>query len=437
MFLLLTAHGRSVADHMAIMIAVYADWHGLPEPLRLGRLHANRTKGREVFEFEFDTAALESPALINVQLDPRLGLYEGRQHPAQRSDTFGVFDDASPDRWGRLLMQRRLEREQRAGRVTRGVRLYESDYLLGVHDVFRVGALRFRLDDAAEFLDDQHEVAAPPFVSLRELEAASLAIERDKDNTEDEADAWLRMLIAPGGSLGGARPKASVVDPNGHLWIAKFPSVRDEHDVGAWELVVQTLAIGCGLRVSESEARRFAHAHHTFLVRRFDRTDAGRRLHFASAMTLTGHKGDDASTGVSYLEIARVLMDQGAQTKEDLRELWCRILFNVLVSNTDDHLRNHGFILVPGKGWRLSDAFDMNPVPGSAGLTLNISEADNSLDLDLVRSVAPFFRIPAKDVAGIIASGQAVVKQWRKIAGRLGLSARACDRMAPAFRLAG
>lgn len=422
---------------MAVMIAVYGHWDGLPEPLRLGRLHASRTRGREIFEFEFDAAALESRALTNVQLDTRLGLYEGRQHPGQGSDTFGVFADASPDRWGRLLMHRRLEREQRAGHVARGVRLYESDYLLGVHDAFRVGALRFRLDDAGEFPDDRHDVAAPPFVSLRELEAASLAIERDEDNTEDEADVWLRMLIAPGGSLGGARPKASVVDPNGHLWIAKFPSVRDEHDVGGWELVVQTLAVGCGLRVSESQARRFAHPHHTFLIRRFDRTDTGQRLHFASAMTLTGHKdGDDASTGASYLDIARVLVDHGAQTNEDLRELWSRIVFNVLVSNTDDHLRNHGFILMPGKGWRLSGAFDMNPVPGSFGLTLNVSEHDNSLDLDLVRSVAPFFRVPAKAADEIIERSQAVVKQWRKIAARLALSARACDQMAPAFRLA-
>jgi serine/threonine-protein kinase HipA len=423
---------------MAVTIAVYADWDGLAQPLRLGLLYANRTRGREVFEFEFDAAVLDATALIAVPLDPRLGLYEGRQHPAQGSDTFGVFSDASPDRWGRLLMRRRLEREQRAGHVPRGVRLHESDYLLGVHDTFRVGALRFRLDDAGAFLDNRHDAAVPPFVSLRDLEAASLAIERDEDNTEDDADEWLRMLIAPGGSLGGARPKASVVDPNGHLWIAKFPSVRDEHNVGAWELVAQTLALGCRLRVPESQARRFAHRHHTFLVRRFDRTDAGRRLHFASAMTLTGHKdSDDASTGVSYLEIARVLMDHGAQTTADLGELWSRIVFNVLVSNTDDHLKNHGFILVPGKGWRLSAAFDMNPVPGSFGLTLNISETDNSLDLDLVRSVAPFFRLRAKTADEIIESSRAVVRQWRKIARRLRLSARACDQLAPAFRLAG
>lgn len=422
----------------AVTIAVYADWQGLSEPRRLGLLHANRARGREVFEFEFDASALDAHALIAVPLDLRLGLDEGRQHPAQGSDTFGMFADASPDRWGRLLMRRRLEREQRAGQVAPRVRLYESDYLLGVHDAFRVGALRFRLDDTGEFLDNRHDVAAPPFVRLRELEAASLAIERDEDNTEDKADAWLRMLIAPGGSLGGARPKASVVDLNGHLWIAKFPSVRDEHDVGAWELVVQTLALGCGLHVPESQARRFAHKHHTFLVRRFDRTDAGRRLHFASAMTLTGHNdGDDASTGASYLEIARVLVDHGAETKADLQELWSRIVFNVLVSNTDDHLRNHGFLLSPGKGWRLSAAFDVNPAPRSFGLALNISETDNSLDLELVRSMAPFFRVTVKTADDVITRTKAVVKQWRKIAAGLGLSARARDQMAPAFQLAG
>ena len=176
------------------------------------------------------------------------------------------------------------------------------------------------------------------------------------------------MLIAPGGSLGGTRPKANVVDPDGHLWIAKFPSVRDQHDVGAWEMVIHTLARGCGLRVTDSLSRRFANAHQTFLVKRFDRTGCGRRLHFASAMTLTGRQdGDDASTGASYLEIARVLIDHGAQTDIDLQELWSRIVFNLMVSNTDDHLRNHGFILVPGKGWRLSPAFDINPVPHAQG----------------------------------------------------------------------
>jgi serine/threonine-protein kinase HipA len=423
---------------MTVTIAVYADWDGLAAPLRLGLLSARRGAGRELFEFEFDNAALTHPAVINLHLDPRLGLFQGRQHPPQGNETFGMFADASPDRWGRMLMRRRLEREQRAGRVSKAVRLHESDYLLGVHDTFRVGALRLRRDDTGDFRDNRHDVAAPPFVQLRALEAASLALERDEDNTAAAGDDWLRMLIAPGGSLGGARPKASVVDPAGHLWIAKFPSVLDETNIGAWELVVQTLARSCGLRVPEGLARRFANRHHTFLVKRFDRTEEGRRLHFASAMTLTGHTdGDNASTGASYLEIARVLMDHGAQTDVDLRELWSRIVFNILVSNTDDHLRNHGFILVPGKGWRLSDAYDVNPVPESQGLKLNISEVDNALDLDLARSVAPYFRVGLKAANEIIERSRLVVKQWHKIAGQLGIPAREQERMASAFHLAG
>lgn len=423
---------------MTVSIGVHADWDGLSAPLRLGWLHARRAVGREVFEFEFDAAALAHPVAVNLQLDARLGLFEGRQHPPQGHETFGVFADASPDRWGRLLMRRRLERAQRAGRADKSLRLRESDYLLGVHDAFRIGALRFRLDDNGDFLDNQHDTAAPPFVQLRELEAASLALERDGDNTAVGGDDWLRMLIAPGGSLGGARPKASVQDPDGQLWIAKFPSVGDEHDVGGWELVAHTLARSSALQVPASLARRFANPHHTFIVKRFDRTPAGRRLHFASAMTLTGHKdGDDASTGASYLEIARVLIDHGAQTDADLRELWSRIVFNILVSNTDDHLRNHGFILLPGQGWRLSEAYDMNPVPDSHGLKLNISAADNAMDLDLVRSVAPYFRVTARIAGEIIERSRGVVKQWTRIASHLGVSAREQERMASAFRLAG
>lgn len=422
---------------MAATIAVYADWVGLPKPLRLGWLHARRGAGREVFEFEFDAVSLVHPAVKNLNLDPRLGLYEGRQHPPRGHETFGVFADASPDRWGRLLMRRRLERAQRAGQVSNAVRLHQSDYLLGVHDVYRCGALRLRLDDAGDFLDQQHGAAAPPFVQLRELEAASLALERDEDNTMAAGEDWLRLLIAPGGSLGGARPKASVVDPNGHLWIAKFPSPRDDHDVGAWELVVQALAKGCGLAVPPGLARRFGSQHHTFLVRRFDRTSRG-RLHFASAMTLTGRQdGDDASTGASYLEIARVLIDHGASTVTDLRELWSRIVFNMLVSNSDDHLRNHGFILMPGKGWRLSEAYDMNPVPASQGLTLNVSESDNAMDLELARSVAPYFRVSKKLADEIVARSQTVVRQWPRIADSLKVRAREQERIASAFRLAG
>jgi serine/threonine-protein kinase HipA len=423
---------------VAVTIAVYADWEGMQGPTRLGYLHARRSAGREAFEFEYDVAALANPVVGTTQLDPRIGLFAGRQHPAQGGATFGVFADASPDRWGRMLMKRRLERDQRSGHAPKGARLHESDFLLGVHDAYRVGGLRFRRDDAGDFLDNRHDAAAPPFVQLRELESASLALERDKKNTAKKADEWLRMLIAPGGSLGGARPKASVVDTAWHLWIAKFPSLRDEHDIGAWEQVLHALAHACGLNVPESTARKFAHKHHTFLVQRFDRTPEGQRIHFASAMTLTGRKdGDDAAAGASYLELARVLIDHGASPAEDLRELWSRIVFFMLVSNTDDHLRNHGFLLVPGRGWKLAPAFDMNPVPAAAGLQLNVSEADNVLDLDLAREVAPYFRVPAKVAGEIVERFQGVVSQWRKIATKLRIPAREQERMAESFRLAG
>lgn len=419
-------------------IAVHGDWDGLPKPLLLGRLYAHRTAAREVFDFEFDAAFLKRKDQARLKLDARLGLFEGRQYPAQEQQTFGVFADGSPDRWGRVLMRRRLERAQRAGQADPKTRLHESDYLLGVHDTYRAGALRFRRNDKGAFLDDQHDVAAPPFVQLRALEAASLALERDEDNTIAQADEWLRMLIAPGGSLGGARPKASVVDAQGHLWIAKFPSVRDEHDVGAWEMVVHTLARASGLDVPDALVRRFGSPHHCFLVKRFDRTALARRLHFASSMNLTGHQdGDDASTGASYLEIARVLMTDGAQTDADLRELWSRIVFNLLVSNTDDHLRNHGFLLKPGRGWRLSPAFDMNPVPHAHGLKLNISESDNAMDLGLALSVAPYFRVSASNADEIVRRQRQVVVQWRTLATSLGIAAREQERHASAFALSG
>ncbi|MFJ9989190.1 type II toxin-antitoxin system HipA family toxin [Pseudomonas putida] len=420
------------------MIAVYADWDGLPAPQRLGFLHSRRTRATERFEFEYDNAALADPRLAGLQLDPSIQPFGGAQYPTPPRDKFGVFDDSSPDRWGRLLMDRRFERDRRAGLVRADARLYESDYLLGVHDMYRVGALRYRLEDAGDFLDNRINVAAPPFTEIRALEQASRALEQDPDNVAAQGHDWLRMLIAPGGSLGGARPKASVADDAGHLYIAKFPSTRDTYDVGGWEMVVNALANGCGLDVASAQARRFASDYHCFMVRRFDRTDSGRRLHFASAMTMTGHSdGDDASTGVSYVELAEVLMTQGSQPNEDLRELWSRIVFNILVSNTDDHLRNHGFILVPGRGWKLSQAYDMNPVFHADGLKLNITDADNALDLELAREVAGYFRLQRQEADEIINDFRDIVGQWRTLAQGLGLSAREQDRMAEAFRLAG
>jgi serine/threonine-protein kinase HipA len=416
------------------LIAVYADWESLKGARRLGFLHARKTRNTNVFEFEYDPKALADPELSSITLDPRIGPFEGRQFPGEHQSRFGVFADSSPDRWGQLLMKRRLERDIRDGLLPSNSKLFESDYLLGVHDLFRVGALRYKLNDEGNFLDDRDGVAAPPFVELRALEQASLALENDRDNTATEGREWLRMLIAPGGSLGGARPKASVVDEFGQLWIAKFPSTRDDYDVGGWEMVVNALAVNCGLRVATATARRYASDHHCFLVKRFDRTERGGRHHFASAMTMTNRvDGDDASTGASYLELAEVIMEHGSEPNTDLRELWSRIVFNILVSNTDDHLRNHGFILDPGRGWRLSAAYDMNPVAHADGLKLNITDSDNALDLELAREVAEYFRVSRTDAKNTIESFQDVVCQWQALAGALGLSRREQDGMAQAF----
>ncbi len=377
---------------------------------------------------------LTDETLSKQKLDPDLRIFPGPQFPKDGRTTFGVFKDSSPDRWGETLIRRRFDRDKRAGLLPKNARLGQSDYLLRVHDAFRSGALRYKLAPGGPFLDDHDGSAAPTFVRLRELEAASRALEDEANNEDPATDEWLRLLLAPGASLGGARPKATVADVEGHLWIAKFPSVKDRYDVGAWELVLAKLAERCGLRVSSSQARPFASTEHTFLVRRFDRRPSGARIHFASAMTLTGNKdGADASTGASYLEIAEIIVSQGAAPREDLIELWSRIVFNVMVSNTDDHLRNHGFLLTPNAGWRLSDAYDMNPVPGSTGLCLNIDESDNALDFDLVRSVAPYFRIRDAQATSIIDRISDVVRGWSKIADSVGIKRREQDDMADAF----
>lgn len=238
------------------------------------------------------------------------------------------------------------------------------------------------------FLDDNDELAAPPWTSLRDLEHACLQLEQDDAASNPNYGRWLRMLIAPGGSLGGARPKASVLDDRGRLWIAKFPSRRDDDDVGAWESVVHELGKRAGVVVPAAQLRRFGSTHHTFLSRRFDRTEAGQRLHFASAMTfLERNDGDDAEDGVSYLDLVDLLVRLGANTASDLEQLWRRIVFFVCVSNTDDHLRNHGFMLTDS-GWALAPAYDMNPDPHGEGLKLNISESDNAQNLELVLEVA-------------------------------------------------
>lgn len=414
-------------------IQVCAHWQGMAEPVLMGTLYAASVRGKEIFSFEYDPAWLKS-SYAQV-LDPDLGLFSGPQYAREGSDNFGLFLDSSPDRWGRALMRRR--EAQQAKMEERDTRpLMESDYLLGVYDGHRMGALRFRLSEDGPFLDDQADMAAPPWTKLRDLEYASLQLERDEAEDERDYMKWLKMLIAPGGSLGGARPKASVLDENGHPWIAKFPSNKDEINIGRWEFLVHELAQKAGIDTAIAEIKNFSSDYDTFLTRRFDRTEGGERTHFASAMTLLGKKdGDGADTGVSYLDLAGFLMKNGAQVNKDLEQLWRRIVFYICVSNTDDHLRNHGFLLTD-QGWALSPAYDMNPVATGGGLALNISKDDNTQSLDLARSVAAVFRVDDTRMEEIIAEVIESVRTWPDLAKQLKLPAREISLMKNAFRLA-
>ncbi len=413
-------------------IYVYADWYGLSNPTLMGAIRAEQTRGKEIFSFEYENEWLESQA--SLVLDPDLYWYAGTQYLPEEKENFGLFLDSSPDRWGRVLMRRReavmARIEERSPRT-----LLPSDYLLGVYDDHRMGGLRFKESPDGPFLNDNRNMAAPPWTSLRELEYASLKLESDDSVDDPEYLTWLNLLTAPGSSLGGARPKASVLDQNNHLWIAKFPSVNDSTDMGLWEMVVHDLARKSGITMPNAMVRKFSSHQHTYLTQRFDRQNGNKRIHFASAMTLLGCKdGDDYHSGHSYLDIVGFILQHGDKNhvNSDLEELWRRIVFSICVKNTDDHLRNHGFLLGT-HGWRLSPAYDVNANPTGMGLTLNISDEDNSLNWDLALEVADFFRIESKSASEMIVHIKRVVQSWRHLATQYGLSRREQELMASAF----
>lgn len=399
------------------LIEVYADWYPIEQPVLIGHLAYSDSSRGGVFCFSYDKAFLASPYCL--QIDPLLALHTGELYNDEADKNFRVFLDSSPDRWGRILMQRRAAIEFRKG-IRASHRLTGLDYLLGVHDSYRMGGIRFKKASSAHFLDNNTDFAAPPMASLRELEYAAMQIETEDNIESDEYYHWLKMLISPGSSLGGARPKACVTDQQNHLWIAKFPNLNDTCDVGAWEMVCYELALAAGVEMFPSEIRKFSTQHHTFLTKRFDRI-GDKRLHFSSAMTQLQYYDGEHSHGASYLEIAEFLCNQGSQTKADLAQLWRRIVFNIAVSNTDDHLRNHGFLLT-NKGWKLSPAYDLNPIVGKQGLNLNITESDNALDYQLAFDVIDFFRLTQTEATQIYDQVLNAVKQWQQVAQRLGIS---------------
>ena len=414
-------------------IWVYTDWEPSGNPQLMGILTAQRIRGKEIFSFEYNESWMTTNKEV-IFLDPNLGFYKGKQFLPDEKSNFGLFLDSSPDRWGKLLMRRREawqakldNREERT--------LFESDYLLGVFDGNRMGALRFKLSPEGDFMNDQKKMATPPWTSLRELENASLQLESEDAINDPEYSKWLSLLIDPGSSLGGARPKASVIDENGNLWIAKFPSSRDEKNSGAWEMVLHQLANACGIVVPDAKLQKFSGKHHTFLSKRFDRTENNRRLHFASAMTLLGYQdGADHIDGVGYLDLAGFIIKYSPSTKEDLQQLWRRMLFNILVSNTDDHLRNHGFILTQS-GWRLSPAYDMNPNESGNGLTLNISENSNEQEIALALETARLYQLKKEKAEAILTEMQSEISKWRIVAKQFGISNSEIDQTKRAFRL--
>ncbi len=411
-------------------IYVYAHWVGIKEPVLMGELKAEFVRGKEIFSFSYAEEWLKSR--FSQILDPELLFYSGSQYAGEEKSNFGVFLDSSPDRWGRMLMKRREAATARTeGRYERALR--ESDYLLGVSDCHRMGALRFKEDSNGPFLNNNETLASPPWTSIRELEQISLRLEDEGVTDDPEYFKWLTMLVNPGSSLGGARPKASVIDYKNNLWIAKFPSKTDMKDIGGWEMVASELATNAGLNIAHSMVQKFSSRYFTFLSRRFDRTDNDERIHFASAMTMLGYKdGDNFHEGISYLEIVDFLTNYGANIDSNLKELWSRIVFNIFISNTDDHLRNHGFILTD-KGWILSPAYDINPNEGGTGLSLNINLDDNTLTLDLPLEVVEYFRLDKGNGFKIIDRIRKAVSNWRRIADKYQLPKSEQELMAKAF----
>ncbi|MDO4198775.1 MAG: type II toxin-antitoxin system HipA family toxin [Erysipelotrichaceae bacterium] len=398
-------------------------------PILMGILYIDTIRGEEIYSFEYEKEWLKKTR-YPIDIDPDLPSFAGRLYPGGKN-IFGIFADSSPDRWGRALINKKerllADKEDRKPR-----KLYDSDYLIGVYDETRMGGIRIKDNPDGPFLADDEETAAPPWTSLRTLEEASRNFEKDENLLSEK---WLNQLFKPGSSLGGARPKANVTDIEGNLWIAKFPSKNDENDVGAWEKVVHDMAKMCGLNVPESRLEKFSKYGSTFMVKRFDR-DGKKRIHFASAMTLLGKDdGVSASDGISYLDMVAFIKANGARPKEDLVELWKRIVFSMAVTNTDDHLRNHGFILSEN-GWSLSPLYDVNPLPYGDSLSLNVNNNDNRIDADLAISTASSFGLnetQAREYANMIF--KTVKENWQELAEKYGISRAQIELMKPAFIL--
>ena len=402
---------------------VFADFDWLKEPRLIGELSYESLRGSDSYGFCYSDDWLRDYG--NLFLSDDLNNYPGQQYTAPGKDIFGCFSDALPDRWGRTLINRReqiLAKEEK--RPVR--RLSSFDYLVGIEDYSRMGGLRFKESLEGEYINASEVLRIPPLTDIRELIAASSEIEKSEEENHLPERRWIEQLVQPGSSLGGARPKASVIDENKILHIAKFPSRKDDYDTGLWEHFSHLLAKKAGIHAAETRVIFTNDKYHTLLSRRFDRKEDGKRIHFASAMTLLGlNDGDNANTGHGYLDIVDFILQNCTNVEDNLQELYRRVAFNICIGNTDDHFRNHGFLLT-AKGWTLAPAYDMNPTLNEYQ-SLLISTDSNKADLSILRDGCEDYMLNRKTAENIVSEVVEAVKKWRELVARLDISEREMD----------
>ncbi|WP_195651898.1 type II toxin-antitoxin system HipA family toxin [Bacteroides caccae] len=405
---------------------VYADFDWLKELELIGELGYESLRGADSYSFTFNNEWLRQYS--NLFLSDDLNNYPGQQYTQPDKDIFGCFSDALPDRWGRTLL---LRREQiAAAEEKRPIRRLSSfDFLTGIDDFSRMGGFRFKEDLDGEFINVSESLKIPPLTDIRELIAASAEIEKCEENNMLPDRKWIAQLVQPGTSLGGARPKANVIDMDKTLYVAKFPSRKDDYDAGLWEHFSHLLAIKVGINAATTKVLTTGEKYHTLLSKRFDRSQEGKRIHFASAMTLLGlEDGDNATNGHGYLDMVDFILQNCTDVERNLQELYRRVAFNICIGNSDDHFRNHGFLLT-AKGWTLSPAYDMNPTLNEYQ-SLLISADSNKADLSILLDACESYMLNCKTAKKIVSEVIDAVKNWRELAIRLGLSKREMEMFA-------
>lgn len=410
-------------------IYVYADFDWLKTAVLVGELGYESLRGTDSYSFCYDHNWLRQYSDLYLSAD--INNYTGLQFTQPDRDIFGCFGDALPDRWGRLLLNRREQiRAQEEKRPVRKLSSY--DYLLGIDDYSRMGGFRFKESPDGEFINCDATLRIPPLTDIQVLVAASMEVEKSEERNLLPDKKWLLQLVHPGTSLGGARPKAGVLNEEGELCVAKFPSRNDEYDIGLWEHLCHLLAKEAGVEAAETRAITAGEKYHTLLSKRFDRTTDGHRRHFASAMTLLGlTDGCNAQTGNGYLDIVDFILQHCCNVEANLRQLYRRVAFSIAIGNSDDHFRNHGFLLTP-KGWTLSPAYDLNPTLNDHQ-SLLINATTNRSDLQLLLASSEEYMIGKEEATHIIEEVKDGVSQWRSMATRLGIAKREMDLFAQVF----